>query len=90
MSTNNKISKITAKQFVRTLKEEGCCEWCGEQHPATLQFHHREPSEKSYDIRYMMNGGWSIKRLSEEIAKCDLICANCHLIHHWNETAKDC
>lgn len=29
--------------------------------------------------------GRSRKALLEEMAKCIVLCANCHLIHHWEE-----
>jgi hypothetical protein len=42
-----------------------------------LQFHHRDPSKKSFAIAA---GGLtrSIEVLRIEAAKCDLLCANCH------------
>ena len=58
---------------------------CGESHPAALQFHHRNPAEKTIEVSAVLRRGWSIKKLDEEIAKCDVICANCHLKLHWNE-----
>lgn len=49
---------------------------CGENHIAALQFHHRDPAQKTYAISAAVRRKWSVKRLKEEIAKCDIMCAN--------------
>jgi hypothetical protein len=65
----------------REYKETLECQVCGEDHPATIQFHHRDPSEKEVDIsRVAQNWGW--ERLMKEVAKCDILCANCHAKLH--------
>jgi len=56
---------------------------CGENHPATLDFHHRDPSRKDFLPSYFCYQGWRQGRLLEEIAKCDVLCANCHRKRHW-------
>ena len=45
-----------------------------------LQFHHVDPKTKSFNI----SGGYnrSMDALKEEIAKCILVCANCHIEIH--------
>ena len=80
------------RDWYRTLRATWSCIKCGEDHPATLDCHHRDPSTK---IRIGTNGrssvsemvakGWSRERILEEIAKCDIICSNCHRKHHWHE-----
>lgn len=55
------------------------CEHCGTK--KNLNFHHRNPSEKSVDISSVFSR-WSIAKLTEELAKCILLCADCHLEHH--------
>jgi len=62
---------------------KGGCKVCGETHPACLDFHHREPSEKEGHIGEFRRFG--IKRLLAEIAKCDVLCANCHRKFHHDE-----
>src|SRR2546429_5758865 len=59
------------------------CTRCGESHPATLTFHHRERSEKSFEIGNMLRVKVSFKRLVAEIQKCEVLCANCHAKEHW-------
>jgi hypothetical protein len=66
----------------RRLVEEagGACVMCGfAGHPAALQFHHLDPTTKSFGL-----GGRgltrSIERLRIEAAKCVLLCANCHAL----------
>lgn len=50
---------------------------CGEAHPACLDFHH-EGDDKEINVSDAVRYGWSVKRLMAEIAKCILICSNCH------------
>ncbi len=45
--------------------------------PGALQFHHLEPSAKSFGLS-MRGLTRSIEKLREEAAKCVLLCANCH------------
>ena len=64
----------------------GKCIKCGESHPATLDFHHRNPEEKELDLGSAnCTRSWDI--ICAELDKCDLLCANCHRILHYNDTA---
>jgi len=56
------------------------CERCGEKDPCCLEFHHRDPAKKYADIPALYGWGW--KRLEAEIAKCIVLCANCHCKEH--------
>jgi hypothetical protein len=56
------------------------CLDCGESRPATLQWDHRDPSLKEFGISDAIRQGHSKKRILEEMAKCDVRCANCHAI----------
>ena len=49
---------------------------CGESHPACLEFHHRDPSTKLFRISQAKHE--SRERILIEMAKCDVICSNCH------------
>jgi len=78
----NRDKKIEA--WFRKYKESLSCEECGENHPACLDFHHKNPLEKKFSIGRPHNRS-SIKGLIAEIAKCQVLCANCHRKEHWNE-----
>jgi hypothetical protein len=45
-----------------------------------MDFDHREPAQKSFRLTSGTGMLTSPERLAEEIAKCDVICANCHRI----------
>jgi predicted HNH restriction endonuclease len=62
------------------------CQTCGEDRPATLCFHHRDPSQKELrlDGRSFANRKWDT--IKEEVDKCDLLCHNCHHIVHYGNS----
>ena len=80
--TNNPTAKITAMRNALIKARGGCCSRCGYNKCfAALEFHHRDPSTK--DFQLANNGGVpSFERLKEEADKCDLLCANCHREEH--------
>lgn len=61
------------------------CLVCGETHPAVLEFHHRLSSDKEINLSEVGFRGWSEKRILKEVAKCDILCSNCHRKLHWAE-----
>ncbi len=74
------------KQYVewyKNLKLELKCERCGEDHPATLDFHHTDPSEKDGSVSQMIISRVSKETILAEMAKCIVICSNCHRKEHY-------
>lgn len=56
----------------------GACALCGYgRHPSALQFHHLDPSTKSFGLG-VRGITRSLEKLRKEAAKCVLLCANCH------------
>ena len=54
------------------------CACCGESFPiCAMEFDHREASQKMGTVCFMA-GRVGIRKLLEEIAKCDIVCTNCH------------
>lgn len=81
---NRAARKITRDKYewANALKAASGCVLCGEKHPACLDFHHRVAHEKKATVSLVICH-WSRKKLEDEIAKCDVLCANCHRKHHW-------
>lgn len=73
------VSKEDRREFVRSyLLEHGCAD-CGYDTDArALSFDHRPGTVKIRDIKSGMQFGW--QALLDEIAKCDVVCMNCHTI----------
>jgi hypothetical protein len=64
--------------YLRELRLRPCADCRGTFAACQLDFDHRDPREKSFG---MMSGRaqlMSRSRLESEIAKCDIVCANCH------------
>lgn len=55
------------------------CVDCGNHNPLVLEFDHVR-GKKAYDISTMLRAGFAWERVLEEIAKCEIRCANCHRI----------
>ena len=70
-------------ELMISLKSTPCAD-CGGVFPTVcMDFDHRDPAEKINSIAH-----WSLTDvvgLLAEIAKCDLVCANCHRIRTFSE-----
>jgi hypothetical protein len=74
----NNVKKGQLRSFLHKYKEfHGCCE-CGGKFPYyVLDFDHRDPQNKRYEpAKLAETGSWD--KMLAEIAKCDVVCANCH------------
>lgn len=77
------------RRWLLEFKSSLCCVECGENHPSCLEFHHRNPEDKDFNI-----AGFATKQMFndkkqqvilKEIDKCDVLCSNCHRKRHWIE-----
>lgn len=67
-------------QAVHDYKMSHGCADCGyAEHPAALEFDHRPGEEKLFNVMEKV-GCYSMETIWAEIAKCDVVCANCHAI----------
>jgi hypothetical protein len=53
------------------------CKDCGIKYN-TWQMDFDHLSDKLESVCRIVSLGWSLKRIKEEIGKCDIVCANCH------------
>ena len=81
--------KAAIYQYVQNMKSQLYCVDCGQQHLATLQFHHLNPENKVFNISDAARRGTSLDRIKKELQKCIVLCANCHLIRHYNMRKKN-
>jgi hypothetical protein len=70
--------------WYEALKEERPCTDCGGRFPAAaMQWDHLPGTEKLADVANLLRRMCK-RRVLEEIAKCELVCANCHAIRTVN------
>jgi hypothetical protein len=63
--------------MLRDIKMRHGCKVCGyKEHWSALDFHHKNPKTKLFNISENKMTG--ITKLLTEIQKCDILCCNCH------------
>lgn len=72
---NKKQRKIRIEKCNQIKSETGCIS-CGEKTIAVLDFHHYKDKENGMPVTRAAHT--SNKRMDEELAKCVVLCANCH------------
>ena len=80
-------SKTSAKAYKeqwRSFKATLACVKCGQNHPATFDFHHVDSNTKEAAVNKLVKNR-AFKRAMDEVKKCIVLCANCHRIHHHDE-----
>jgi len=73
---------MTPKEWLKNYKETLHCEECNESDPICLVFHHPIRDLKVDSIYKLLEKKASIEELENEIAKCTILCWNCHIKHH--------
>lgn len=74
MRRKNALAAERAAYLVEFFRERACVD-CGELDPLVLEFDHL--GDKKFDIsRGLRDRNW--QAVLDEIAKCDVVCANCH------------
>jgi len=60
----------------------GCCQACGfDKYDGAMEFHHVDPASKEETIARMARSP-SSPEIIAELAKCVLVCSNCHKMIH--------
>jgi thymidine kinase len=77
------IARVTKRQqetlaWLRELRMVPCLDCGGTFAPYAMDFDHRDPGAKSFNLGGSRAMLASRAALIEEIAKCDIVCANCH------------
>lgn len=83
-----KARKQRLRERFAEYKASLSCEVCGFSHPAALDFHHRDGDDKQVEVAKMITWGNSWETIMAEVAKCQVLCANCHRILHYDASRR--
>lgn len=75
--------QANGRQFINTFKNEPCAD-CGNSYPPYVMDFDHVRGDKIANIGEM--GTYSLETILAEIAKCDLVCSNCHRIRTHNRS----
>jgi hypothetical protein len=73
----SKIARVRIRTHINTHLKANPCVDCGETNIIVLEFDHTG-DDKHFSISDAVRKGYSIKKVENEIAKCEVRCANCH------------
>lgn len=73
-------TKQEIRRAVATLKDRPCEDCRQTFDPVCMDFDHRPGEIKAKGIARMIGDGATLEQVLAEVAKCDLVCANCHRI----------
>lgn len=79
------ILKGKRRSIIDELKAKIGCTNCGVKDVRVLEFHHTNSSEKEFAIADYYYRQYGEERLLTELNKCNVLCANCHRILHYEE-----
>jgi hypothetical protein len=71
------------------LSDKACVD-CGNKDWRVFHFDHIDPDVKSYNVSTLATSSYGLQTLQEEVEKCEIRCANCHMIKtgkqfgYWN------
>jgi hypothetical protein len=86
---HNKRRQDEFRSWYTSLKAGRPCADCAEVfHPAAMQWDHLPEHEKKAALGELVRHG-SRQRIIEEIAKCELVCANCHAVRSYLRAHED-
>jgi hypothetical protein len=74
---NQKARRDRTRSIIAEAKRNGCVK-CSEMNVVCLDFHHLGGKDQTVSSMLAMNDD----RVRAEIAKCVVLCANCHRKHH--------
>lgn len=75
-----RVRQAATLEFLRELRRVPCADCGCTFEPHQMDFDHRDPPKKSFNVTTGRAMLMSRERLLEEVAKCDVVCANCHAV----------
>lgn len=78
--SNKRSRKDLIKEWFQQFKQSPCADCKQVFPPCCMDFDHKEYGSKKKNVAILVGEGYSKEIILKEIAKCDLVCANCHRI----------
>lgn len=76
----NDAQRLESIDFIRRYLIAHPCVDCGATDVRVLDFDHRPGSDKRDGVMQLVRDGFGLVTITNEIAKCDVRCRNCHAI----------
>lgn len=78
IARNTKAAANRRRAILRSMKDRPCAD-CGVRYPYfVMDFDHRPGEVKAFGVAQHLHRYRTESELRAEIAKCDVVCANCH------------
>ena len=75
------------REYLREVKSAPCTD-CKQSYPHyVMQFDHTS-DDKLFNVADHCKLSKTLKSVKEEIAKCELVCANCHSVRTWRRRTR--
>jgi hypothetical protein len=75
---------LALRKMVTEIKSRPCADCGGTFDPVCMDFDHRPGEVKVAEISHLIARG-AIDTIKAEIAKCDIVCANCHRVRTYRK-----
>jgi hypothetical protein len=70
------VRRATLIEWLGDYLSRNPCVTCGEGDPRVLDFDHLR--DKTDHVGTLIQDGYGLRRIQDEIKKCQVLCANCH------------
>lgn len=75
----DQVRRTEIRAYVNAVKAGAPCADCGQQFPPVcMDFDHVR--EKVRSVANLVGGAYRLELIKEEIARCEIVCANCHRV----------
>lgn len=78
----NQERKRQFREYYMENKNKPCTDCKVQFDPICMEYDHRDPSTKLFNVSQPQSVS-SLQKLKDEIAKCDVVCSNCHKLRTW-------
>ena len=78
MRERQQEARLVMREWVARFLADNPCVDCGESDLRCLEFDHRPGEGKRNEVAVMLAQPASFTSILAEIAKCDVVCSNCH------------